>query len=351
MTARDFTIPAVLCALCACASMLGIRPVERPFEHLAHVNHGVACVRCHTQVAQSTAQSPLDLPNAKICADCHQSAHEGEGLRECSSCHGNAHNRHAVAEAKAHLRFSHATHQGPALGKCVTCHGGVLGGDGPLRPTMASCLGCHEHQAQWAERSCMPCHQDLEDERARPQSHVVHGPDFIARHGMAAGSSSDLCSSCHRDSECAQCHGLNVPALPNVLHFDQPSRPDMHPRGFASRHALEARVDPATCLSCHRDESACRDCHARRGVLEASLSRGSPHPAGWVSAGAGSNRHGEEARRNPVSCASCHGGAGEALCVGCHRVGAAGGSPHPPGFSSSKGMAELPCRLCHTDGL
>jgi hypothetical protein len=351
MKLRDLAIVTVLVALCACASILGIRSQARPFEHGAHVNHGIACVRCHTQVASSNATSPLDLPTAQTCASCHAEAHRDEGYRECSSCHGDAHIRRAVVQAKAHLRFSHATHQGPSQGKCITCHGAVLGGDGALRPTMATCLSCHEHQAQWAERSCTPCHQNLDDERARPASHVVHGPDFMARHGIAAGSSRDLCTSCHRESECAECHGANVPALPQVMHFDEPGRPDMHARGFAARHALEAGVDPATCLSCHRDQSFCRDCHEKRGLLQASATRASPHPAGWVSANAGQNRHGEEARRNPVSCASCHGGAGELLCVGCHRVGGPGGSPHPAGFSSSKALSELPCRLCHSGEL
>jgi len=47
------------------------------------------------------------------------------------------------------------------------------------------------------------------------------------------------------------------------------------------------------------------------------------------------------------ACASCHGGAGEALCVDCHRVGGIGGSIHPSNFSSDRNLTELPCRLCH----
>jgi hypothetical protein len=140
---------------------------------------------------------------------------------------------------------------------------------------------------------------------------------------------------------------VNVPALPQTLHFDEPLRADMHARGFVSRHSIEARTDPATCLSCHRDESYCRDCHAQSGLLQATPLHESPHPSGWVGTGPGQNRHGAQARLDPASCASCHGGAGETLCVGCHRVGGPGGNPHPPGFSSTKPASELPCRLCH----
>lgn len=51
-------------------------------------------------------------------------------------------------------------------------------------------------------------------------------------------------------------------------------------------------------------------------------------------------------------CASCHGGAGEMLCVGCHRVGGPGGNPHAPGFSSQMRPAvDRPCVLCHGGAL
>jgi hypothetical protein len=71
----------------------------------------------------------------------------------------------------------------------------------------------------------------------------------------------------------------------------------------------------------------------------------SPHPTGWV--GVDRNEHGRAARRDPASCAACHGGAGEALCVSCHRVGGVGGNPHPPGFRDARALSDLPCRTCH----
>jgi hypothetical protein len=54
------------------------------------------------------------------------------------------------------------------------------------------------------------------------------------------------------------------------------------------------------------------------------------------------------ARIDPASCASCHGGAGEQLCVNCHKVGGPGGNIHGPGFSSIKSKTrDVPCRQCH----
>jgi hypothetical protein len=48
-------------------------------------------------------------------------------------------------------------------------------------------------------------------------------------------------------------------------------------------------------------------------------------------------------------CATCHGGAGEALSVGCHKVGDSGGNPHA-GFNSRRPKTQRPCRLCHESG-
>jgi hypothetical protein len=336
-------------ALVACAGLLGIRKSpQRPFEHHTHVVKGIACVQCHVRVASGDPNAPLDLPTTASCLQCHKKPHE---TRECSDCHGREQDRRDAAQAKLHLRFSHRDHKGTEPGRCTRCHQAVLHGDGPLRPPMAACLGCHEHRDQWSARACSPCHVRMEAEGTRPASHVVHGSDFMKRHGLEAATSRDLCTSCHAESSCAACHGGGtVPALPSTWHFDEPRRPDMHAAGFFARHSLEARTDPALCTSCHRDEQECRDCHRARGLLEVTPEHGSPHPAGWVGTRSSENRHGIEARSNPVSCASCHGGAGESLCVGCHRVGGPGGNPHPPGFSSRKPRSDLPCRLCHTEG-
>jgi predicted CXXCH cytochrome family protein len=344
---RELLLAAAGLGLVACAGLLGVRtPPAHPFEHRAHVVKGIACVRCHTRVASADASAPLDLPTTALCVSCHTQPHD---RNPCGTCHGREEDRHGVAQAKQHLAFSHADHRGTTQGRCTRCHDTVQFHDGTLRPPMATCLGCHEHRDQWASRTCAPCHRDLQGERSRPMSHVVHGDDFLRAHGSAAASARDLCSTCHEESTCVGCHGVNVPALPSSWHFDRPSQADMHAAGFFARHSLEARSDPALCTTCHRDGEDCRDCHKARGLLEISSTQSSPHPADWVMA-RGGGRHGQEARLNPVACAACHGGAGESLCVGCHRVGGPGGSPHPPGFHSEKREGELPCRMCHTEG-
>ena len=228
-------------ALAACAGILGIRPApEHAFEHRAHAVRGISCVQCHTRVMGSGADAALDLPDKKRCLTCHQEPHD---QRACGQCHGREQSRRELVGAKAHLTFSHASHAGTTRGRCTRCHEGVAHEGSALRPSMATCLSCHEHREQWAARSCSPCHRNLEAEQSRPQSHLVHGEDFLGRHAAVAAGARDLCSNCHAESMCASCHGVGVPVLPSTFRFGEPLGADMHAAGFFARHGMEARVE------------------------------------------------------------------------------------------------------------
>ncbi len=331
--------------LAACAGVLGIKPREtqRPFEHRAHSTKGIACLECHAGVAQAGDQGPLHLPTSEKCISCHTQPHNRQ---ECSGCHGQAHVREENRLAREHLVFAHARHVPKLGGQCVPCH--TAAGEvsqGSMRPGMAQCFTCHEHSDQWKVRDCQGCHVDLPKELVRPSSHVIHDGDFIREHGIRAASARELCATCHAEPFCAQCHGVTTAALPWKFSFDRPSLAGLHRAGFRLRHADEARSNPGLCTTCHSNDRFCNDCHAQKRLSAGSGGR-SPHPEGWVRARGG--EHGRVARMDPLSCASCHGGAGEALCVGCHRVGGPGGNPHGRGFTSALDKTrDQPCRMCH----
>lgn len=336
----------------ACARILGFKPAPRePFPHRAHVLAGTSCVTCHPGADSAGDQGPLHLPDDASCLECHEQPHDP---RPCLGCHGGGQwTVIAAMQAREHLRFDHGRHQEVTRGNCVRCHSSIQEPGQLLRPAMAVCLGCHEHENDFEVRDCDRCHVDLAEEGTPPQSHLVHDGDFLREHGTRAASSADLCSTCHSERFCGSCHGVEVPALPSLLAFDRPMAAGVHRAGFASRHGIEARAEPGLCSTCHQPES-CLDCHLEEQVgapAQAGVTTLNPHPPGWVGLTASDNTHGRAARRDPLSCAGCHGGAGEALCVSCHKVGGVGGSIHPPGFSSRRSMSELPCRLCHTGGL
>jgi predicted CXXCH cytochrome family protein len=330
----------------ACAGVLGIRrEPAHPFEHRGHVLKGVGCLECHQGVGSAGDRGALHFPSADDCRRCHEKPHDE---RTCELCHGESHVRGGAELARRHLRFEHSAHMTAAKGDCVRCHVEV-GVDRPeaLRPKMATCFGCHQHEDQWRTRDCDGCHVELAAEGTLPSSHLVHEGDFVREHGVRAASARDLCASCHSERQCAGCHGVGVvPALPARLAFDKVALTGLHRAGFRARHALEARTNPGLCTTCHSERS-CIDCHTASNVAPATASR-SPHPPGWLVTSRGGGAHGVQARLDPMSCASCHGGAGEQLCVDCHRVGGPGGNPHGRGFSSNLDkVRDVPCRFCH----
>jgi len=347
MTRRRTLVAAgLLACIAACAGVLGLRREgSRPFPHRAHVLANVACTKCHAQLEQDDGKG-LHVPDDATCssAGCHVKPHDP---RPCLGCHATPLALEQLAEARDHLAFDHGRHLPRTKGNCMRCHTGVAEGDDHLRPAMATCFKCHDHDAERDARRCDACHKNLEDGVERPASHLAHDGDWLHEHGTRAASSADLCQTCHQEKFCASCHGVTVAVLPATQHFADPFTPSVHRAGFAARHSLEAKSDPGACQQCHQPER-CATCHLARGI--AGEGRRSPHPPGWVGLTAADSAHGREARRDPAACASCHGGAGEALCVSCHKVGGVGGNPHPPGFSSRVRMTELPCRMCHTVG-
>ena len=339
-----YAVAALLIVLVACAGVLGLRSATtNVFPHRSHVVAGVSCTRCHPGMEKDVG--PLHIPDDASCTTCHDKPHD---TRPCLGCHAPVDAVAQLAEARAHLKFDHGRHLlGEAAGNCMRCHKGVAEGDRAMRPAMATCFTCHAHEASRDARRCDACHKDLAEEGTLPASHLAHDGDWMREHGTRAASSGDLCETCHKQSFCAECHGVTAPTIPARARFSDPLAPSVHRAGFAARHSLEARAQPAACTTCHQADR-CASCHISRGV--AGDTARSPHPAGWVGITSAENRHGREARRDPAACASCHGGAGEKLCVQCHAVGGVGGNPHPPGWSSPQPMSSLPCRMCHPIG-
>jgi hypothetical protein len=331
-------------SLAACAGVLGLkkRDQSRPFEHYKHLSQGIGCLQCHQKIEKETDQGPPDIPSTAVCVGCHSKPHN---TSDCSNCHGQASTRAAVSEARDHLRFQHAKHLGRLKSQCVPCHVAAGTADATiLRPVMGTCLGCHQHRDQWRTRDCDGCHHDLISENVKPDSHIVHDGNWVREHGVRAAGTRDLCATCHNETFCTNCHGKSVPALPWKLNPEAPNFSRLHAAGFFTRHPEESHSNPGLCSTCHAD-NFCRDCHDKK-KLSATGGGANPHPVGWVKSGGGD--HGRQARLDPMACAACHGGAGEQLCVGCHRVGGPGGSPHGSGFSSTRNKTrDEPCRKCH----
>lgn len=169
-----------------------------------------------------------------------------------------------LVHLRSPLPFDHQEHAGSFARNgvgCLDCHPVGMrastpgGSEPPLpEPPTSSCHGCHLGELAKAPRSspdtCTLCHTDLSG--LVPNSHNL---EWISLHGDASRAASSDCTSCHRASECLDCHDRRGAGS------EEP-----HPVGFRSTHGVDARLDPRSCSSCHT-EASCTSCHLQQGAL------------------------------------------------------------------------------------
>jgi hypothetical protein len=212
---------------------------------------------------------------------------------------------------------------------------------------MQTCTGsCHQDEMR--ELRCDGCHTDLYRYGIDEIALIDHGPGFLRRHGEPARADSRLCSQCHDPSYCEDCH-LSAPGMQlEVIEPMLQHRDFIHRGDFISRHGIEADLERGTCARCH-GTPFCDDCHQQSGV-GGGVGAASPHPPGWLDP-VSPFGHARAARRDLMSCVSCHEADAETTCVPCHRVGGVAGNPHPPGFGAGiDPLLSGVCRACHVEG-
>jgi Doubled CXXCH motif (Paired_CXXCH_1) len=360
----------------------GLSQDKQSFDHWQHRNLFPSCVSCHAGVQES--DRPL-WPAAAACADCHDGTVEKRvdwqpppgpprtNLRF-------THNAHATAVREAVAADS-------VLG-CESCHSER----DRMRVRLAvvqSCLDCHRIQTAHLsapDSSCSTCHVPLARasrltphdvaEFPVPDSHKQRGFAFSG-HAKQAGTSngtikvSAACATCHARDFCIQCH-VNAPEVPLIQALALDSRStaieaeleapaDHRNPEFLFRHGEPARTSPATCATCHTQES-CLACHFGKPAAVQVLPVAGPGRGKGAStererpASHGrdfSEIHGPVANARPQSCEGCH---VRPQCLDCHRPNPADPTPgyHPAGFLSRHPAAaytrETSCSDCHNAG-
>jgi len=336
-------IAVTLAAMAACRSESG--PPRFPHQtHLAGLACGVpgkpaclTCVSCHDLAQHDSGQR---LPKAAVCENCHRDAHQVKAVLASTP-----------VRPSGEITIDHDKHLAmPELrGQCVPCHAGVVDSKRPSLPPMSKCFGCHEHSEQWAKGECTPCHDAAALRRTMPVTFLKHDTAFLRHHGsvMAERQQAQLCQNCHTQSQCQSCHDVTQDLTVEARRPERIESGQVHRGDFMVRHAIEARSEPARCLSCHTVQG-CDSCHSARGVSANVANPSNPHPPGWVGGNtASADFHGTVARRDIVSCAGCHEAGPATNCIRCHKVGAYGGNPHPRGWKSSRGVDAEMCRYCH----
>lgn len=104
---------------------------------------------------------------------------------------------------------------------------------------------------------CTACHSDS-------WGALNHrAPDFYAKHRFYAGTARQVCSSCHQESFCADCHAHKEEIKPSDKFTDDPERNLPHRGDYLSQHKIDGRINPASCVRCHgrQNNERCVSCH------------------------------------------------------------------------------------------
>jgi hypothetical protein len=359
-------------------SAFGCRSLDVPrFAHSKHpevqfydkVDGGkktLNCKNCHENLLQKPAAK--GLPEPATCSgngrpwegSCHGpgARQQAEGAPAPFIVEGTRNGRPYRVEwpsppapetlASRDIVFTHKSHLGrkgiQAVG-CPKCHGFPKGAPSPTYPGMPECLQCHDQA--FATGDCRRCHQAGDLTRLRPQSFLRHDIAFLRDHGIQATRNQRVCTQCHAQTWCNDCHDPSQTISVEARNPDAIQREFVHRGDFVTRHTIEARSAIATCQRCHQP-SFCDSCHVQRGVAGNAVGSHNPHPAGWVGHDTSNpNFHGRAAKRDIVTCAACHDQGPATNCILCHRVGGSGGNPHPSGWSSSRSPQSAMCRYCH----
>ncbi|HET8541709.1 MAG TPA: cytochrome c3 family protein [Anaeromyxobacter sp.] len=329
------------------------------FPHSTHVDADVDCKACHPMDKATKLEAgvrhvkvPANVTKIQPCADCHD--------KDFPAFKPPA--RHAPFR----LRFDHAAHLPRVKGDCKRCHTAPpeQGDKQAKAPPMGACTACHEHQQDFAEARCVPCHVDLKG--YQPETAFKHEGEWLRAHGALARPSGESCAACHDQTYCAECHSPQTAAgRPSIVFPERVERAYIHRGDYVSRHMIDAGANPASCRRCH-GSAFCESCHELQGLSKlspatgetnANLRRPRSHDQDdWATPGTPGAlpRHGPAARRDIASCAGCHDQGAQATCVGCHRVGspvAGTRSPHPKKFLSAHDRGDISknemCRVCH----
>ncbi len=329
---------------------------EIKFEHSAHLGGELSCVTCHPGASEDSDSGAVMMPTEAQCRDCHSAP----GEEQCSFCHTVPREPGRYARRDRRIRYDHRAHDREqdlddpddesSRASCVSCHASQssqasLSEFDVHMPPMATCTdSCHASEMR--NLRCVPCHVDLHEYTIAEIALYKHPTGFLRGHGPAARAEQALCTSCHEPSFCEDCHMTASAVVPlELIEPTNVTRNFVHRGDFRSRHALEARMEQGTCVRCH-GVTFCDECHSASGI-GGSVAGASPHPPGWLDP-LSTRGHAAEARRDILSCASCHEGDAERTCVPCHRVGGIASNPHPPGFGATMdAQRHSVCRVCH----
>jgi hypothetical protein len=339
MNARLAVLLAAAAGAIACRAKLA---TETPayqeqkyvFPHSTHVDADVACTNCHAMTQAKKLEAnvrhaalPKNPSKQAACKDCHDTDPKITIPKRTTPFR---------------LTFDHAAHLPRVSGDCKRCHvqQPEAGATSYQWPAMAACTSCHNHQQDFVQAKCMPCHTDLKGYQ-KPVSAFAHVGDWLRTHAALAREQGESCAACHDQTFCAECHSpTTTPNRPSITYPERVDRTFIHRGDYVSRHMIDQAANPSSCRKCH-GSGFCEACHQQEGFSKfvPDFRKPPSHQAtNWALAATPGALpgHAQAGRRDITNCSACHDQGAQATCVGCHQVGGIAdrspNGPHPQSF-------------------
>jgi hypothetical protein len=216
---------------------------------------GISVYICATMASDERlpASHPVDLSGQPpVCTECHETQEKGfpyaqyvhtsdfriqhssiarENKQVCTMCHQQT----FCTDCHATRTDKTSAHRLPAT------HPVKLSGPPPV------CAKCHETQ-----------------EKGVPYARYNHTSDFGTRHRLTAFGNERTCKMCHQPTFCSDCHAARTELKPSTRFPDKTTRRFPHRGDYLSRHQVDGRLNPASCIRCHGTSATsqrCRRCH------------------------------------------------------------------------------------------
>lgn len=204
---------------------LKIKIFDTNFSHMPHLENGVDCTNCHSNVKKHGDI----LPTEESCQICHQG-------RKPSSHTANWRRKHGGV-AKKDKQSCNVCHTQDV---CSSCHkievphieGWTFQHGKVAENKFSVCINCHKQD------KCLSCHKG-----SPPPSHET---GWNKKHLEAGKNKKDFCQLCHGTNPCVNCHKVEMPHQSDWL--------EQH-KNVVNKQGKEL------CAKCHSLEDFCKTCH------------------------------------------------------------------------------------------
>jgi len=105
---------------------------------------------------------------------------------------------------------------------------------------------------------CTECHDENADGVVFSRfNHTVY---FAEKHRPMARQQPEICSMCHQQSFCNDCHAVETELKPSLRNQSDTYRRTPHRGDYLSRHRIDGRIDPSSCFRCHGSPKRAKSC-------------------------------------------------------------------------------------------